>query len=727
MNYRHAILAVFLLVMTVPACMAEQDRPRLLMSAADVSLIAESETLPASFAAALESARSKVDAYLDELPDIPVPVDPGGGYTHEQHKRNSTVILNAGVLYQLTGNKAYAALARDMLQIYAQMYPGLPEHPEKKSQSPGKLFWQSLNEAVWLVTSIQGYDAIYTSLGASERENIENKLFRPMVSFLSDQAPQTFDRIHNHGTWAVAAVGMTGYVLDDQEYVEKALYGLKKDGSAGFMKQLDLLFSPDGYYSEGPYYQRYALMPFLLFSKVIERNEPERKIFEHRDGILLKAVNTVINLSYGGYFFPINDAMKDKGLDTIELCYGVAIAYGLTADPGLLSIAKLQDRVVLTGDGLRMAQALAAGKAEPFAFKSMQLLDGPDGGQGALGILRSSDKPGHQALVFKSTAQGLGHGHFDRLAWLFYDNGREVVSDYGAARFLNVEEKHGGRYLPENKTWAKQTIAHNTLVVDETSHFAGDWKKGNVAFPEPLVFELDEGMDIIAARMDDAYEGVSFTRSMALLKGEQFPKPALLDVLRVESEDNHQYDLPLHFHGQVTHVSHPLTASTVNMPVVGQKNGYQHLWLRAKTEVDEGEVLQVTWLNANRFYTYTVLADAPMEVLFTETGANDPEFNLRREQALILRVKGASDHTFIALLEPHGEYNGSREFTTASASDIDDLQRISSGQLDVIQVVGGDAVSSVAFSYDVNTENTHTVKSGDASYKWSGFYHLFEE
>ncbi len=132
-------------------------------------------------------------------------------------------------------------------------------------------------------------------------------------------------------------------------YVEKALNGLKRDGSAGFMKQLDLLFSPDGFYSEGPYYQRYALMPFLLFAKVIERNEPQRKIFEYRDGVLLKAVNTVIQLSYANYFFPINDALKDKGLDTQELCYGVAIVYALTGDASLLSIARAQNRIVLTG------------------------------------------------------------------------------------------------------------------------------------------------------------------------------------------------------------------------------------------------------------------------------------------------------------------------------------------------------------------------------------------
>ena len=297
MPVRLFISVLLSVLIAVPVCEAGSSHPRLLLSAEDVELISQTSPLPPGFEIAVDQAKKDADRYLEDLPDVPVPKDAGGGYTHEQHKRNSVTIQNAGFLYQITGNKAYVNLARDILLAYADMYPGLPEHPQQKNQSPGKLFWQSLNEAVWLVTSIQGYDAIYAALSDAEKAEIEKNLLRPMVSFISDQAPQTFDRIHNHGTWAVAAVGMTGYVIGDENYVEKALYGLKRDGNAGFMKQLDLLFSPDGFYSEGPYYQRYALMPFLLFSKVIERNDPQRKIFEYRDGVLLKAVNTVIQLS----------------------------------------------------------------------------------------------------------------------------------------------------------------------------------------------------------------------------------------------------------------------------------------------------------------------------------------------------------------------------------------------------------------------------------------------
>ena len=177
---------------------------------------------------------------------------------------------------------------------------------------------------------------------------------------------RTFNLIHNHATWATAGVGMTGYVLGDKDMVERALLGSDKSGKTGFLRQTDLLFSPDGYYAEGPYYQRYALMPFMVFADAIERNEPERHIFQRRDGILLKALNTTIQLTYDGYFFPFNDAMKDKSLRTDELYQAVAIGYGQTRDPGLLSIAQYQGHTVLTDDGMKLAADLAAGKAPTF-------------------------------------------------------------------------------------------------------------------------------------------------------------------------------------------------------------------------------------------------------------------------------------------------------------------------------------------------------------------------
>ena len=724
---RAAVLLVAM-AMSGGAGFASADHPRLLLTPTDVQLIEESLDESPSFARVLRTKRIEIDRYFETPPDVPQPADPGGGYTHERHKQNGVAINDAGVLYQLTGERGYADRARQLLLAYAEMYPGLGEHPVKASRTPGRLFWQTLNESVWLVYAIQGYDAIHDTLSEEDRAQIESNLFRPLADFLSVGSPQTFDRIHNHGTWAVAAVGMTGYVLDDATYVEHALYGLEGDGRGGFMRQLDELFSPDGYYTEGPYYQRYALMPFVVFARSIETNDPDLAIFEHRDGILQKAIYACIDLSYAGLFFPINDSIKDKGLGTVELRYGLSIAYGLTGDRALASVAELQNTYVLTGDGFRLARARDLGEAEPYVYRSRFFRDGAQGEQGALAVLRSGGTAHSQALVLKATSQGMGHGHFDKLGLLFYDNGQEILTDYGAARFLNVEQKEGGRYLPENTTWAKQTVAHNTLVVDEGSHFEGRLAIAERLNPAPLLFASNDDIQIAAAEMRGAYDDVSFNRTTALVHGVAANRAVVVDVLNADGSDRHQYDLPVHYNGQIVDVSHTLESYTTSLQPLGDANGYQHLWLRARSDVPAGEHFHVTWLTGNRFYTYTMVALDDTAVLFAELGANDPDFSLRREQAMIFRVQGAEDHSFISVLEPHGEYDGTEEFTVGSRGSITEIRHRRSGQADALSLWSASGAGrTLVFSYDPDGDAAHSMDVGDNTYSWNGYFGLFRE
>jgi len=667
---------------------------------------------------------TSVAAHMSIDMDVPMPVDAGGGYTHEQHKKNYKAIHGAGLLYVLTEDRKYLAYAKKILLAYADLYPTLSEHPKKKEQAPGKLFWQSLNEAVWLVYSIQGYDAIYKDLTKSERKAIEDGVFRPMAKFLSEESPQTFNKIHNHGTWATAAVGMTGYVLGDKEMVEKSLFGLDKSGNAGFLKQLDQLFSPDGYYTEGPYYQRYALMPFILFSKAIDYNEPERKIYEYRERILVKAIYTSIQLSYNGLFFPFNDALKDKGLNTVELILGVSVAYGLTRDPALLSIARDQSSLTVSGDGALIANGLKDKIDTPFPFSSLNLRDGAQGESGTLAILRSDNERGHMALVMKNTAQGMGHGHFDKLNWLLYDNGREVVSDYGAARFLNVEAKYGGHYLPENNSWAKQTIAHNTLVVDESSHFRGKVSEGKKYHPESLIFDVSDKVQIASARMNDAYSGVEFTRTFLLIDDDK--SPLVLDVMNVTSNVAHRYDLPLYYQGHMISHNAPVTSFVDTLQPLGKTHGYQHLWLKGKST--SSGLAQTTWLLGNRFYSHSTVMDEDSLMLFVELGANDPHFNLRRENGFIHRIDNQKNYTFVSTFEAHGEYNPDLEYTKESRSQVKNIKHIESEGNSFIRIETHSGRNiGVAISYDANKDSKHSISVDGRRHRWQGFYHLFED
>ncbi len=671
---------------------------------------------------ACEQARS--EAFLAEMMAegivIPTPKDPGGGYTHEQHKRNYKAMYQGGQLYQITGDAKYKDYVREMLLGYAELYPTLGPHPAKKKQNYGKIFWQVLNDAVWLVNSIQGYEYIRDELSDEDRKIIDNQLFRPAVEFLSVESQATFDRIHNHATWATAGVGMTGYLLGDQDMVDRALYGSDKSGKVGFIKQTDLLFSPEGYYGEGPYYQRYALMPFMVFADAIERNDPDKKIFEHRDGILLKALTTTVQLTYGGFFFPFNDAIRDKSLNTEELYHGVSIAYNKTGDPALLSIAKGQGRTVLTPAGQKVSDDLAAGKAKPFPFKSILLRDGPKGDQGAVALIRDGVGPKSSVMVIKNSSQGLGHGHFDKLGWQFYDNGNEIVRDYGAVRFLNVEAKEGGIYLPENTTWGKQSVAHNVLVVDGTSHFEGKLSIAENFAPKQLYFSDTKGVQISSAMIDSAYDGVTMTRTMASVEVAGLEHPIIVDILRADSDAAHQYDLPLHYSGHITRLGFDTDKNVTSRPVLGGANGYQHIWVDAIGSPNADNAF-VTWLLGDRFYTYRMAAVQNTQMILAESGANDPNFNLRREPIIMAR-RNAQNTVFASILERHGLSDGAAEQTVNSDSQIKSLsfETIDGKDIMIIETLAG-AKTAFAVSYDQDSEKQHSVTYQGQEICWSGF------
>ncbi len=730
------LLAVIAWSMSLPAMAAKH--PNLVINQQDVADMKQAIAQPGAFQDAFNATLKRVDQGLTQTIEVPVPQDAGGGYTHEKHKSNYQQMYDTGIIYQLTGEQKYAQYVKNMLLQYAKLYPTLPLHPKRKSSNEGKLFWQGLNEAVWLVHTIQAYDFIYDALTPAERNSIETGAIIPVALFLSEQSPRTFNKVHNHGTWATAAVGMSGYVLDKPLWVERALYDLNLAKKGGFMRQLDELFSPDGYYNEGPYYQRYALMPFVTFAKAIEQNEPQRKIFQYRDGILLKAITSSVELSYNKLLFPLNDAINSKGIDTIELVHGIAIAYGQNPDPRLLDIAQQQDNILLTGDGLKVAQGLDKQLRQPYPFVSSLYRDGQQGDHGALVVMRQGGKT-DQAMVFKATAQGLGHGHFDKLTWQFYDKGNEIVSDYGAARFLNIEAKFGGGYLPENNSWAKQTIAHNTLVVDEQSHFNGKLKTANQHHPKLAFYASQQDLTIASASIDTAYDDVAFARTLALVNIKQRNAVIGIDIMRVSANKPHQYDLPVHYQGQLIDTNFERQASLNQLSALGQHNGYQHLWLLATANLATintvNPLAKVTWLNDNgRFYTLSTLVNANSvqnsreKMLFTQLGANDPNMNLRQQQAFIHRVN-ATNHTFVSVIEPHGEYNPSKEYTLGATSMVAELTHHQQAELEAIEIRFSDDqqyLLAINHSSDTVTERTQSVINiNGQQYQFNGRAQLF--
>ncbi len=682
----------------------------------------EPRTVPAAsrtlFDAQVEQARQFVDTAMAAGINVPVPTDPGGGPTHEQHKLNYRAIYDAGQLYRLTRDVRYREFSRAMLLAYADLYPGLGPHPARANQHHGRLFWQVLNDSVWVVNAVQGYEQIRSDLAPQDRDRIDT-LFRQMAHFLSVDSVRTFDRIHNHASWATAAVGMTGYLLGDQDMVERALNGSRRDGSSGFLRQIDELLSPDGYYAEGPYYQRYSLWPLMVFANAIQNNDPSVRIFERRDAVLLQTVHSAVDLTYRGHFLPLNNALREKSLNTEEMYQGIAIAYAHSRDPELLDIARMQGRVALSAEGGLVAEDLAIGRASPFRFRSRLLRDGADGRSGAVTLMRTGDSETGQLLVLKNGSQGMGHGHFDRLNWLYYDRGDVIVTDYGSARFHNVAAKEGGRYLPENESWSKQSIAHNVLVVDGRSHFGGDLATAEAGPGEHLHFSDTPEFTISIGRSDSAYPGIAMTRALALVDVPGLEERVVVDLLAVQSDSDHRYDLPLHFNGHVIDMGPAFSVNTAARPVLGDGHGYQHIWVDAQATVQERPFL--TWQTGNRFHSWHWVPQAGSSVILGESGANDPNFNLRREPMLIQRVERGRNLLFAGVLESHGYYDPDTERVDQSTSRIAAIRtvRFADADLAVVATSAGVRVA-IAIARDMSPSARHRLEFEGQTIAWTG-------
>ncbi len=687
------------------------------------------QTLPVLLQS-FNAIKKDVDAFIGKDIDVPFPKDPAGGYTHDKHKANYTLMFNSGILYNLTGEIKYAALVKDMLLKYAVLNPTLKNHPEATSSSPGRIFWQALNDANWMVYTGMAYDLVVSTLSAAEKSKIEQGAFKPEVDFFTNDLSDWFDRLHNHNVWASAGVGIIGIASNNKDYIDIALYGRNKDGKTGFIAQMDSLFSPDGYYTEGPYYLRYAILPYMLFANALNNANPSLKIFEHRDKILQKALLTCLQqTNSNGVFFPINDAIKDKEYTTNEIVTAINIywkVYG--SNDGLLVVAKKQNRVMLNQGGVSIATALAKNKSIPrfFPYKTIESTDGVKGDEGGISILRNGVGADLSSLIFKYASQGMGHGHFDRLNINLFDKGNEILQDYGSARFVGVEQKYGGRYLPENSKYASQTIAHNTIVVDETSHFNGKWELGQ-EFPSQKNFSDLKNPDalVVSAKEHNAYKNVQMNRNLYMLKLPGGMK-LLVDVFHANSPDMHQYDLPFQYQGQFIQASFLYQANTKKLETLGAKNGYQFLWKEAEARVAD-TLAQFTFQNANTFYTISSLIRDTAQVFFTLTGANDPQFNLRRDPSMVIRQNG-KDHVFVNVVEVHGNYDPVNEFSNNAYPGVKQIRLLYNDRdysVASIMMVDGKELLIAQCNVDFKAGSSHQLKLPIKSIEWKGAYAIW--
>lgn len=707
----------------------------ILLTEAEVELLRKEVGKPSLMGKSIEANRKELEAFMRLPLDVPGHGE-AGGYEHNRHKQNYTYMNLAGRLFLITQEEKYAQFVKDLLAIYAEKYLTFDFHVQKNTNPTGRLFHQILNEHCWLMFTSLAYSCVASVMTEEERTAVVERIFEPMLDMFTVKYAHDFDRIHNHGIWAVAAVGICGLAIGKPEYLEMSVYGQDRDDTGGFLAQISQLFAPSGYYMEGPYYHRYAIRPTCVFAEVVHRHMPEVDIYNYKDKVIGNTVQAMLATAYPNGEFPaLNDASRTMSITDMGVQVAVSVYskhYGL--DDNILGMAKIQNAVWMHPCGLELSQAYDKAIADreigiPF-WPSVELNEGPTGKNGAQGFIRMQDKTGDVSqLVMNYGQHGMGHGNFDTLGITFFNRGQEVLREYGFCRWVNVEPKFGGRYLDENKSYARQTIAHNAVTIDEQCQNGFDVDRADSVHGLPHFFKV-EGTEIngMSAFANDHYPNTDMQRSVFMLNLDELEAPLLLDLYRIEGEGEHQYDYSHQYDGQIVRTNFDYQSFGA-LNTLGDDFGYQHLWKVASGKVQD--MALVSWLQNNTYYTWlgtssSAKQNGDNEVIFTRTGANDPSFNLRSEPAFILRSKGEST-LFASVLETHGYFNEEFEQSVNARGQVKDIRVVGYNAVgSIVEITTEKSLVTVMISnvLGADDQTPHQVEMNGKTYSWNGFYSL---
>lgn len=496
-------------------------------------------------------------------------------YVTHRHHHWLGGVESLGWAYTLDPKPAYAELVRRILLEYASFYRDLPQHDTKGNLNirGGRLFAQTLDESVDLCRISVGYDRVYGSpcFDTEDRARIADGLLRPMADTI-----RTNDRgISNWQTWHNAGVLSAGLVLGDREYADWAI-----NGKHGFLYQMreGSVVESGMWYEESPSYHWYALRAIIYTMEGAARSG----IDLYGLPIARKLFDAPMRQLFPDLTFP---AMNDSNGDSIrgQRSY-YAVAWTRYRDPRYAALAAPCDSPwALFWGGAPLPEG------EPLPLRLETSNEESEG----LAILR--DNAGETALFVDYGPGGSGHVQPAKLNIILYAHGGERFVDPGRLPYGN----------PLHGAWYRQTVAHNTVVVDGASQQQCAGRL--VAFRNTPNYALAH----VAAHK--AYNGVTLERAVVLADN------TILDLFRCRSDTSHIYDLPLHLRGTLEDLA-PIDPCEA----LGNENGYQILEDTGRLAQDTREAtlrttkkrrIHIQFLDEAPVYRATGLGTTPRERL----------------------------------------------------------------------------------------------------------------
>lgn len=309
------------------------------------------------------------------------------------------------------GDLESAAYCVEVLREWARLYVDLPLVSYRVGA--GRVFGQSLEEAMWAVGIVEVYDAVRETL--SPEVDAELKEFLRTVA--SVVRSQLMGQIHNIECWHLSALVCLGSASGDADIVTAAV-----EGELGLLAQFEAGIRDDGWWAEGsPTYHFFMLKPALAACAAARTTHPE-----------LAASARVRSMVAA----PLGMMRPDRSLPAFN------DGWADVSEPGGLDqFAPLFD------------QAHALWGTPRLVDPAPRIDVHPDSGYAVLAD--PAGDPLHRTVVVKYGPHGGWHGHFDKLSIDVHCAGVRLSPDLGSPAYSS----------PLLHPWIRQTLSHNTALV----------------------------------------------------------------------------------------------------------------------------------------------------------------------------------------------------------------------------------------------------------------------
>lgn len=556
--------SAFLLLTLATAVFAQRSHPRLIADKADIKRAQQWIKEHDWYRGIMEAHKSDVDRFIQKRPIFVSPIKQVYEYkmyscpNHDvellyeefrpfEHRcrKDTTEVFSGGkydmawagwynrllasrlvwmgILYNVYDDERYASAGKEILMQFADLYLKYPT--TNTILGPAHVFFGTLSESFWGTDMAYGYDLLFHYKGFSENERakLKNDFFYPLAK-ITQQFPESAS---NRQLWYNNVSAAVGFLYDDQELIDFAL-----KGKYGFYWQLGSATPESGFWAEWSGYHFVALRGMIHLAEMARHNGVDLYNLEIAGRTMKKMFDVPFDLILPNYEFPRS---KDSGGGNIlEYATYYEVGYAVYKDPKYLALLNLTN-VVRGKQVVGETSALGEADAPVTMFNiaaelpkySMDII--PEGSVNLEGngfsVLRNGSGKDRRYLYLDYGIMGGEHGHPDRMQIGYYAQGRNWLLDPLNESYFN----------PNLQLWFRQSIAHNTPVIDQTTQ---TWTNGYGIF-----FGALPGFQVSSGASTTAYPGAKITRTL-LQVGDYF-----LDLVDFASPDRRTIDLPLQSFG----------------------------------------------------------------------------------------------------------------------------------------------------------------------------------